>query len=398
MAEAALPVPQVSHRRVLGAVSAAHFVSHYVQLLLGPLLPFVRADFNVSYTEIGIALAAFNVVSAALQTPTGFLVDRLGARTLLAAGLVLGGIAYMAAGLTHSFWVLVGMFAIAGLANTVYHPADYAMLSQHIPGSRIGQAFSVHTFAGLLGAAVAPPVLLALHQVIGWRGAFVVSGLVGFVVAAYVMQMPDTKHVDTDNAPADGKGADWRLLTSAPVLLNLVFFALLAVTTAGIYIYTVVGLQALYGTPLPAGNAALTGYLLLSALGVLAGGWLVGRTHRHALVATLGLAMSAAFVFVVAEVNLETAMLCVILSAAGFFSGIIMPSRDMIVRNVTPEGSFGKVFGFVTTGFNLGGIVAPLLFGAMLDHGSPRLVFLSVAVLTLAAIATVASPSARRRA
>src|SRR4051795_8937828 len=114
MTQAALPASGASsHTRVLGAISAAHFVSHYVQLLLGPLLPFVRADFGVSYTEIGFALAVFNLVSAVLQTPAGFLVDRFGARTLLAAGLVLGGIAFVAAGLTGSFWVFVGMFAIA---------------------------------------------------------------------------------------------------------------------------------------------------------------------------------------------------------------------------------------------------------------------------------------------
>src|SRR3954447_4016436 len=131
MASGALSAsPRVSYRRVLSGISAAHFVSHYVQLLLGPLLPFVRAEFGVSYTEIGFALAAFNLVSAVLQTPAGFLVDRLGARTLLAGGLVLGGAAFIAAGMTSSFWLFVGMFAIAGLANTVYHPADYAMLSQ----------------------------------------------------------------------------------------------------------------------------------------------------------------------------------------------------------------------------------------------------------------------------
>ena len=396
MAEAALPAPQqASYGRVLGAISAAHFVSHYVQLLLGPLLPFVRAEFNVSYTEIGFALAAFNLVSAVLQTPAGFLVDRFGARNLLAGGLVLGSAAFMAAGVTSSFWLFVGMFAIAGVANTVYHPADYAMLSQHIPASRIGQAFSVHTFAGMLGSAVAPPVLLALHHGIGWRGAFVVSGLVGFVAAAYVMMVPDTKHGRT-GGKAEAKGVDWRVLTSAPILLNLVFFMLLAVTSAGIYSYTVVGLGALYGMPVAAANAALTGYLMLTALGVLFGGWLVGRTNRHAIVAATGLALTGAFLFGVAEVSLDTLGLILMLSAAGFFSGIIMPSRDMIVRSVTPEGSFGKVFGFVTTGFNIGGIIAPLMFGAMMDHGSPRLMFVSIAALTLVAIATVATRPARR--
>jgi MFS family permease len=79
------------------------------------------------------------------------------------------------------------------------------------------------------------------------------------------------------------------------------------------------------------------------------------------------------------------------MAAAGFFSGVIMPSRDMIVRAATPPGAFGKVFGFVTTGFNIGGIVAPIVFGAIMDHGSPRMVFLTVAALTVAAIATVAS-------
>ena len=145
------------HARVVGAVSAAHFVSHYYILLLAPLLPFVRADYGVSYTELGLALAAFNVVSAALQTPAGFLVDRLGARILL-----IGGAADRRRRLrdcgrsSHSFWVFVAMFALAGVGNTVYHPADYALLSHHVPSERIGQAFSVHTFAGMLGSAVAP--------------------------------------------------------------------------------------------------------------------------------------------------------------------------------------------------------------------------------------------------
>ena len=139
----------------------------------------MRADYGVSYTEIGLAWAAFNVVSAVLQTPAGFLVDRLGARILLIAGLVIGAGAFMIAGLVHSFWVLVAMFALAGVGNTVYHPADYALLSQHVRGERIGQAFSVHTFAGMLGSAVAPVTLLALHSLWGWRGAFICSGMLG---------------------------------------------------------------------------------------------------------------------------------------------------------------------------------------------------------------------------
>ncbi len=378
--------------RIVGAISAAHFVSHYYILLLAPLLPFVRAEYGVSYTEIGFAFAAFNVVSAALQTPAGFLVDWLGARILLIAGLVIGALAFLVVGLTHSYWLLVAMFALAGVGNTVYHPADYAILSHRVPSDRIGQAFSVHTFAGMLGSAVAPASLLMMQSVWGWRGAFIGASLLGFAVAVLLLAMRDGADVraiasplKTDTATAVG----WRLLLSPAILLNLVFFVLLAMISGGTNNYSVVAFGALYGTPVTTANAALSANLLLSAIGVLIGGVLVGRTTRHGLVAGAGLAGMAVIIALVAQIDLGTLALVAAMAAAGFCSGVIMPSRDMIVREVTPPGSFGKVFGFVTTGFNIGGIISPLIFGAIMDHGSPRLVFLAVAACSLIAIVTV---------
>ncbi len=389
-----LAVSRAPHVRIVGAVSAAHFVSHYYILLLAPLLPFVRADYGVSYTEIGFAFAAFNGVSAALQTPAGFLVDRLGARILLIAGLAIGAGAFMVAGAVDSFWVMVAMFALAGVGNTVYHPADYALLSHHVPADRIGQAFSVHTFAGMLGSAAAPASLLMMQSLWGWRGAFIGTGILGFAVAAVLLAVRDNAEIKTITAPRDAAATTavgWRLLLSAPILLNLVFFVLLAMMSGGIYNYSVVALGALYATPVTTANAALSGNLLLSAIGVLIGGVLVGRTTRHGAVATLGLAGIALFTALIAQIDLGTLALIAAMSAAGFCSGVIMPSRDMIVRAVTPPGSFGKVFGFVTTGFNIGGIISPLIFGAIMDHGGPRLVFLLVAAFSLIAIVTVAT-------
>ncbi|MGH6727242.1 MAG: MFS transporter [Pseudolabrys sp.] len=389
-----LGVKPAPHLRVVGAVSAAHFVSHYYILLLAPLLPFVRADYGVSYTEIGLAFAAFNGVSAALQTPAGFLVDRLGARILLIGGLVIGASAFLVAGLVDSFWALVAMFALAGVGNTVYHPADYALLSHHVPADRIGQVFSVHTFAGMLGSAAAPASLLMMQSQWGWRGAFVGAAVLGFAVAALLLAVRDGAEATTSSPPRGAGGAStvgWRLLLSPPILLNLVFFALLAMMNGGIFNYSVVALGALYGTPVSTANAALSGNLLLSAIGVLIGGVLIGHTTRHGSVATLGLAGMALFIALVAQIDLGTLALVAAMSAAGLCSGVIMPSRDMIVRAVTPPGSFGKVFGFVTTGFNIGGIISPLAFGAIMDHGSPRLVFLLVAAFSLIAIVTVAT-------
>ncbi|MGB7857258.1 MAG: MFS transporter [Pseudolabrys sp.] len=380
--------------RVVGAVSAAHFMSHYYIILLAPLMPFVRDEYQVTYTEIGLAFAVFNIVTAVFQTPAGFLVDRLGARALLILGLAIGATSFVTAGLVDSFWVMIAMFAIAGMGNTVYHPADYTLLSQHVPADRIGQAFSLHTFAGMLGSAVAPASLLVMQSSWGWRGAFIGAGVLGFAVVLLLLLVRDgtTTTANAGTRPASGSSdAGWRLLLSAPILLNLMFFILLAMMSSGLYNYSVVALGALYGTPVTTANAALTGNLLLSAAGVLVGGLLVTRTKRHSLVATLGLTAMALSVVLVALVDLNSLALIAAMSLAGLFSGVIMPSRDMIVREVTPPGSFGKVFGFVTTGFNIGGIVSPLIFGAVMDHGSPRMVFLLVAAFTLLGIVTVAT-------
>ncbi len=373
-------------------MSAAHFVSHYYIIVLAPLLPFVRADFGISYTEIGVALAAFNTVSAVLQAPAGFLVDRLGARLPLIGALLIGGATLAVAALVHSYWAFVAMFAIAGIGNAVYHPADYALLSQHVPGKRIGPAFSFHTFAGMAGGAVAPPTLLMMQNVWGWRGAFIGAAMLGFAVAAYLIATPtETPGAAAHRAKSGEADPGWRVLMSPAILLNLLFFVLLAMITGGIYNYSVAALGVLYAMPVATANGALTAFLVFSAVGVLAGGLLVTRTSRHGLVAAAGLALAALFTALVGEFDLGTLLLVAVMAVAGFFTGVIMPSRDMIVREATPPGSFGKVFGFVTTGFNIGGIIAPLVFGAVMDHGSPQLVFLGVAACSLVAVLTVAT-------
>lgn len=382
--------------RVVGLISAAHFVSHYYILLLPPLFAFIRADYGVSYTQLGLAIATFNVVSAVFQTPTGFLIDRVGARFILIGGLTLGAAAVMVMGLVPSFWVLVAMMALNGLANTVYHPADYAILSHVVAYERMGHAFSVHTFSGMLGTAVAPASLLLLQGMLGWRGALVVAAVMGFAVAALLALQSDRLF---DRPPpgtearvahaAYAGDAGWRLLFSWPVLQNMLFFVLLAITSGGVSNYSVVALSALHQTPISLANAALSAFLLLSAFGVLAGGLLAVRTSRHGLVASLGLLVTGAAVLLVGVADLGALLLVLAMAIGGLANGVIMPSRDMIVRAVTPRGSYGKVFGFVTTGFNIGGIVAPPIYGALMDHGYPRAVFLVVGGASLAAIVTV---------
>jgi MFS family permease len=387
--------------RIIPLVCAAHFVSHFYILVLPPLFPFIREFYAVSYTELGIALTAFNVTTALCQTPAGFLVDRVGARSVLVAGLVLGAACLAVVGLVPSFLLLVVMFALLGVANGVYHPADYAILSQLVSRERSAQAFSVHIFAGFLGTAVAPAGMLLLQQAFGWQGAFLAAAVMGLLVAIALTLQPPALFAPPPRParPAsEPQDSGWSLLLSGPILLNLLFFVMITFSTTGVQNYAVVALNEAYGTPIGVANTALTANLMLSAFGVLVGGLLAARVTRHEWVAALSFLGIALTGLVIGLVDLAFVALMVVMSLNGFVNGLMQPSRDMIVRAVTPEGQFGKVFGFVTTGFNIGGVIAPLMFGYVMDAGHPRAVFYLVCVLSLLAILILIPNFLRRRA
>jgi len=393
-----VPARRFGEMRVVAPVCAAHFLSHYYMILLAPLFAFVRADYGVSYTDLALALTAFNVVSAALQTPAGFLVDHIGARVVLIAGVALGTVAFAVAGLVDSFFVFIAMFAVAGLGNTAYHPADYSLLSHHSPPSRIGQVFSYHTFSGILGAAVAPATLLAMQSRFGWRGAFVGAAVLGVAVLALLIAQRPTAadRLAEQRRPRARAGAEgsssgdlgWRLLLSPPILLNLGFFILISLM-GGLNSFLVVALGALYGTPNTLANVALTALLLMNALGVLVGGVLASRTNRHAAVAAFGLACAGVVTALVGLLGFSSYALVLMTSLSGLFVGIASPSRDMLVRAVTPQGAYGRVFGFVSSGYNIGSMIAPPIYGMLMDHGEPRVVFLFSAACSILCIATV---------
>jgi len=398
-----LPRARASEQKLVGGVCFGHLVSHYYIMLLAPLFLFVREDYGVSYTDLGLAFTAFNVVSTVVQPWTGFLVDRVNARMVIVCGLLLGAGAFTVAGLVHSYWVFVAMFGVAGLANTVYHPAGYSLLSQYVPAVRAGRAFSFHTFTGMVGNGVAPPTLLFMHGLFGWRGAMVGAASLGVIAAVVLLLVrePEPAKAAAKTHKSEGTTAPpggMRLLMSPAILLNLVFFILLSFCGGGLNNYLVVSLSALYGTPAAIANTALTALLTMSAVGVLAGGVLTGWTSRHGFVAGSGLIVTALVCTLIGLIDFNAVALVLLMSAAGFFSGVTMPSRDMIVRAVTPPGAYGRVFGFVSTGFNIAGIVSPIIFGQLLDHGRVREIFFFMAACALAAIATVVVSTTRQRA
>ena len=400
----ALPAAKAGWSRdtkVIALIAIAHFVSHVHVMLLPPILGQVREAFGVSYTQVALAITVFNIASALLQTPAGFLVDRIGPRLMLTAGLILGGAAITAAALLPGYWFFVIAYALMGVANTVYHPADYSILSAAIDGKKIGKAFSIHTFAGYLGFGVTPAMVLGTAALWGWHGAFLfVAGLtfavaILLIVAGSVLPRVVRKPMGPSRAEAKvGLG----LLLSPPILRNLLFFFCLAMANGGIQTFTVVGMGATHGTPASVANVALSGFLLFSAGGVLLGGIIADRTPHHERVAALGFACTSTMAILMAWVNMPAAILIGVMSLGGLLNGIIQPSRDMMVRAVTPAGSFGKVFGFVTTGFNFGGVISPLLYAWLMDRGEPRAIFMIVVAFIFLALVTAvtrAKPQAK---
>ena len=369
--------------RTLGLISAAHWVSHFHLLVLPMLFPFLKAQLGVGYIELGFALTVFAVVSGLTQAPIGYLVDHVGARKVLLLGLALGGFALIMLSLHLTYTSLIGCAVLLGLANSVYHPADYAILSAHMDEARMGRAFSIHTFAGYFGGAVAPAIVAALVTTVGGLGALIVSGAVGPLIALLLMigGVPDAHAAKQRDAT--GAAAKASIITPALMLLT-VFFTLLSLSNAGISNFGVVALMTGYATSFPTANLALTAYLGAGAAGVLAGGFLADRTTRHGQVAAICFAVNAAIVLAIATVALPDPVLIAAMTAAGFLGGVIAPSRDMLVRRAAPPGAAGRAFGIVSTGFNLGGIISPLLFGWIMDQSAPHWVFgISAAFMVL---------------
>lgn len=408
--DASVALPR-SDTKVIGLISTAHFLSHVYMLVLPPLFPLLKDVYGVSFAALGLALTVFNVATGLTQAPMGFLVDRFGARAILIAGLIVEAAAFTMIGLFPSYWALIALMAVAGLANAVYHPADYTILSASVDGKRMGRAFSIHTFAGYFGFAVAPVMMVFLLGAVGWQMALVIAGGAGLAVALVLMAFSGMLKDETSSgapagAPAGAQAAGRkpkseeapsgsapqgvRLLLSLPVIMGFLFFVGISMTNGGFTSFGVSALVTIYEAPLAQANVPLTAYLFASAAGVLAGGWVADRTNRHSLVAGGCFLLVGLFVACVAAFSPSLAMVGVLFALAGFFSGMVAPSRDMMIRAITPAGSTGKVFGFVSTGFNLGGAITPLMFGLLLDRvADPSILFWAIAGLSVATIATV---------
>ena len=374
--------------RVNALLGAGHFLSHFYQLCLPPVFIAWQQAFDVSFAELGLAMAVMSAAAALMQTPMGFLVDRYGARPFLVGGTLLMTLSIAGMGFATAYWQIVVLALISGVGNSVIHPADYAILSGSVGRARLGRSFAFHTFVGHIGFAAAPPATAALMLLFGWRGALIFVGLLGLPVVATILWQ---SRILVDQARRPQRRAETPLSGTGPlfsrsVLMFFAFFMVSSMAGAGIQSWLITILHQVHGLDVAAASSALTGYLVGMTGGVLVGGWVADRTGRHlpfVAILTIG---SAALLLLIGVVSLAELPTIAVLFAAGIMIGASRTPRDVMVKDAAPPGQIGKVFGFVSSGMSLGGAIMPVPYGMIIDAGRPDLVLVVVAALLLASL------------
>jgi MFS transporter, FSR family, fosmidomycin resistance protein len=383
---------------VIGLVALAHGLSHFFQLIIAPLFPLIKDELGVSYAALGFVVTLFYALSALFQPVAGFVVDRFGGRAVLVGGVACLTLGTVLAGSASSYAVLVTGAALAGVGNSVFHPADFSILNARIGAGRLGHAYSAHGIAGSLGYASAPIFSGGLGALVGWHNALFAAAGVGCLVFLLLLSNWNRLAIQTSIESKKDKPLDLRILFAAPVVMCFLYFAIYAAGLAGLQSFSVSAMTVQYEVAAALASSALTAYMIGSAAGIFAGGFIATRIARHDLVAAGGLFLGATWVLFIAMNLIPGSALPVFLALAGFSVGATGPSRDMIVRASTPAGATGRVYGFVYSGLDVGSLSTPVFYGWLMDHHLPQGVFYGVAGLTVLAMFTVLQLPGTKRA
>ena len=370
---------------VIGLVGLAHMISHYSQLLLAPLFPWLKDEFNASYTELGFLMTLFFVVSCAVQAASGFLVDRHGPRPILFAGLALLGLAAFGFALSTSYWMMAAFSILAGVGNGVFHPVDYTLLNRKVSPPRLGHAYSVHGITGSLGWALAPAMLVPLALAFSWRVALCAAGVLAFAVLAVLWLNRATLALPAAPAPAARSAAasagSFDFLRIPAVWMCFAFFFVYAIVISVVQAFAPEAARQLHGVPLALAAMCLTVYMVCSACGMVLGGFLASDPSRCERIVGMGFGVAAMFALTLALARLPVLAVPVLFGVMGFASGIAGPSRDLLVKKSTPENATGRVYGVVYSGLDIGQAAAPLVFGALMDQQRYTAVLLGLALV-----------------
>jgi FSR family fosmidomycin resistance protein-like MFS transporter len=385
-------------RRTLALICAGHFMSHFWSITLPALFTVLSTVFGVNFVQLGLLMTVYSIANAVFQIPCGFIVDHYGPKWILVAGIMLDGAAFAACAIAPNYVTLLVLMLIAGAGQAVFHPADYAVLSALFPKERAGKTYAVHTFMGFSGGAAAPIIVAGMASIFNWQISLLVTGLIGIaigLVIASLMHAPELEaavpsaSVTAERQPAGQLLAGAGYMLSRTLLLLFGFFVFTSMFLSGIRSFLPSTLTALFDMSNGTANAMLTAFMAALAVGVLVGGVFADRTANQARLIAACLLAGTVFMVLIALFHMPIWILFLMLIAAGLVQGAISPSRDKMVREAAPEGSAGKSFAFVSVGLSVGGIVAPLLLGALLDQGEATLVFWVLAAFSIVAMLMV---------
>jgi len=401
--EAAAPTTRSDDLRVMSLIGLAHATSHFFHLVLPSLFPWLMADFGLSFTRAGSLTTAFFVVSGIGQALAGFVVDRLGARRVLWTGLALFALAAIVLGLARGYPPLLAAALLAGAGNAVFHPVDFTVLNSRVSQRRLGHAFSAHGLSGNLGWAAAPVLMTGIAAAAGWRAAAFSAGAVAALALAAVVLL---RGIIADDGPqgresATGPdGSPVAFLRVGAVWMCFLFFLASTMGFGALQNFAPSVLKSVYGLPLASAASALTAYLLGGAAGIAAGGFLAARTQAHERIVAVLLVVAALMALALATGALPPASVLPFMALVGFCTGTANPSRDLLVRRAAMERfgqrSFGRVYGFVYSGLDVGLSTAPILFGRLMDRSLFSAVLCGVALFQgLAVVAALQVGHAR---
>jgi MFS family permease len=396
----AIAAPLRRDAQVIGLVGLAHGTSHFYHLLLAPLFPWLKDAFALSYAELGLLMSVFFIVSGTGQALAGFVVDRFGPLPVLLGGILLLGVSALGLAASPNYLVLLFFAGVSGLGNSVFHPADFTMLNRRVSMPRLGHAFSVHGLAGTLGWAAAPVFMAGLATLFGWQVALLAASSVAFVVLAVLLafrEVLDPKALaDSVRASrAERNGAALEFLRLPAVWMCFAFFLISALSFGGIQSFAPSALRDLYAVPFTFATGCITAYMLASAAGLVAGGFIASRTVSHDRVIVVAFAASGLLAVLVAGAAIPVWLLMIVLGGIGFGAGIAGPSRDLLVRAAAPRNATGRVYGVVYSGLDIGLSIAPLVFGALMDGNHPGWVFVMIGLFQVLALAAAVGVGAR---
>ena len=390
-----------SDARVIGLVGLAHGVSHFYHLILAALFVWLKPAFDLSYAELGLLMTVFFIISGVGQALAGFVVDRFGARAVLFSGIFLLGVSALALSTAHSYAALMLGAMLAGMGNSVFHPADYTILNQRVSAARVAYGFSVHGISGNIGWALAPLFMTYVATQYDWRVALQCAAVLPFGVLLILFLNRHAIRPEPVKQAAPGQVASegtLDFLRLPAVWMCFAFFFITAIALGGIQSFASVALVKLYGMSLALATSAYTAYMLASAVGMLAGGVVGARSKQPDRNVAIAFSAAALLAVLLSMAVVPAWGAVVLMGAIGLTSGVAGPSRDLMIRAAAPKNATGRVYGVVYSGLDSGLAVGPLFFGALMDGDHPALLFVFIGVFQALAIATAVGVGGKTRA